>query len=256
MKTLALYVVRRLGRLIEHVGHRMAHAGRDKSPFATFLTDEALAINRARQVHLASLELPIAGKSVLEVGAGIGLHTKFFEDLNCRILSTDGRIENVAEMRRRYPMRNIQLLNLQEIEEYHQLGHFDIVYCYGLLYHTTEPEKILQGLAAICREMILLETCVTPGSHLDMHLIREGPSYSQALGGIGCRPTRPWIMEKLRAFWGYAYVTRTQPRHPEFDLDWVIPPKQLNHRAVFVGSKRPLNNLNLLDYLPDHQSYW
>jgi len=258
MRALVLLAVQRLGSLIEQVGRRMAQAGTacNADSFAVFLRDQALAINNARQAHLASLRLPIANKSVLEVGAGIGLHTKFFEDLGCSVLSTDGRIENVNEMRRRYPMRRVELLNLEEIDAYGRLEQFDIVYAYGVLYHLSDPEKVLKALASVCREMILLETCVTPGSHISVHPIRESGSLDQASGGIGCRPSRPWIMEKLRAFWGYGYVTRTQPRHPDFDLDWAIPLKKLNHRAVFVGSKRPLNNPNLLDHLPDYQTYW
>jgi len=46
--------------------------------FAGFLEPNALALNQARLNHLATLDLPIDGKSVLEVGAGIGLLTGFF----------------------------------------------------------------------------------------------------------------------------------------------------------------------------------
>ena len=42
--------------------------------FEVFLTTNPLRINAARMEHLASLKLAIAGKRVLEVGAGIGLY--------------------------------------------------------------------------------------------------------------------------------------------------------------------------------------
>ena len=58
--------------------------------FSVFQEPEALRINRVRQEHLASLGLELHGKSVLEVGAGIGLHTDFFEERGCDVLSTDG----------------------------------------------------------------------------------------------------------------------------------------------------------------------
>ena len=48
-------------------------------PFWFFLTPEARAINSARQDHLASLALPIDGRRVLEVGAGIGTITREIE---------------------------------------------------------------------------------------------------------------------------------------------------------------------------------
>ena len=58
-----------------------------------FRSDHYQRHNRRRQEHLATLELPIAGRSVLEVGAGIGDHTAFFTDRGCRVTATDGRPE-------------------------------------------------------------------------------------------------------------------------------------------------------------------
>ena len=76
-----------------------------QSEYDVFLTPQAFAINEARQAHLASLGLDLAGKSVLEVGAGIGLHTEFFESRGCTVVCTDGNPTNVAEIRRRYDLR-------------------------------------------------------------------------------------------------------------------------------------------------------
>ena len=130
--------------------------------FWVFLTPEAVAINRARQAHLASLRLPLENKSVLEVGAGIGLQTSFFEDRGCSITSTDGRPENVAEMARRYPQRTTRVLELDPPGDITSFGHFDICFCYGTLYHLSRPAEALQALSQVA-DLILLETCVTPG---------------------------------------------------------------------------------------------
>lgn len=225
------------------------------NPFAVFLSPEALAINAARLTHLASLGLDISGKSVLEVGAGIGLHTSFFEDLGCSVLCTDGRPENVNEIARRYPHRRTLVLDLDTVEDLSFLGSFDIVYCYGTLYHLTRPEHALAALSVVCREMILLETCVTPGNEKDVHFVCESASPNQSLHGKGCRPTRPWVMEKLRKYFGWAYITRTQPRHPDFDLDWVNPLQKPLHRSVFIGSKTPIDNPLLTEDIPDQQTW-
>jgi len=220
-----------------------------------FLRETYKHINDARLTHLSSLSIPLEGKTVLEVGAGIGLHTAFFEKRNCTITSTDGRQENVDEMKRRFPHRDIRLFNLLNFDSYAGFEKFDVIYCYGTLYHTPKPDEILQGLGSLCREMILLETCVSPGYHLDIHLTRESETIDQAIGIIGCRPTRAWIMDTLRKYYGYAYTTKTQPQHHDFDLDWQIPLKKQNHRAVFVGSKMPIDNLLLLSELPEFQEY-
>ena len=47
--------------------------------------------NARRQEHLASLQLDLAGKRVLEVGAGIGDHTTFFLDRECTVVATEPR---------------------------------------------------------------------------------------------------------------------------------------------------------------------
>lgn len=226
----------------------------DRSDFACFFTEKALKINDARLEHLASLNLPLKGKRVLEIGAGVGLHTSFLEQQGCNVVSTDGRKENVEEMKRRHPERDVRKFDLMDFDSYESLGAYDVVYCYGILYHTPKPGEILARLSSICSEMILLETCVTPGVHSSPMLVRETESFDQAIGLVGCRPTRPWIMEQLRAGWGHSYATVTQPNHPDFDLEWEIPFKRQNHRAVFVGSRTPLNNNPLLcKELPDKQ---
>ena len=66
-----------LGLFVERVGHFLSHYARTRTP-AVFLQPEALALNEARLRHLASLGLLLEGKTVLEVGAGIGLLTHFF----------------------------------------------------------------------------------------------------------------------------------------------------------------------------------
>lgn len=225
----------------------------EASAFDVFFEPNALSINKARLDHLRSLQLDISGQTVLEVGAGIGLHTSFFEGLGCDVLSTDGREENVGEILRRFPNRSVRKVDLEEPDEVVSLGQFDIVFCYGALYHLSTPEASLQALSDVCRNMILLETRVTPGLHNAAHLVRENISFNSALRTVACRPTRPWVMEKLEQYWGYAYVSEKQPRHQDFQLDWVVPPDVLTHRAVFVGSKKPLDNPSLLDSLPDRQ---
>ena len=84
-----------------------------------------------RQQHLASLGLDLERKQVLEVGAGIGLHTAFFEERGCEIVSTDANPVNVAEMLRRYPHRKLGVLDLDRPTDLTGLGLFDIIYCYG-----------------------------------------------------------------------------------------------------------------------------
>jgi SAM-dependent methyltransferase len=222
--------------------------------YEVFLTGQAFAINAARQNHLASLGLELSGKRVLEVGAGIGLHTEFFEARGCRVVSTDGNPSNIAEITRRHPERTVRVLDLDDPSGLDELGEFDVVYCYGTLYHLSQPERALRALAGVCRGMILLETCIALGRYPELHLVRDTDSNNQSIRSIGCRPTRSWVMEKLQTYFGHAYITVTQPDHRDFDLDWRIVESLKLHRAVFVGSKQPLANALLVEEVPEVQT--
>ncbi|MEG4231950.1 hypothetical protein QUA40_07545 [Microcoleus sp. Pol11C3] len=56
-----------------------------------FHCDGYLRHNQRKLEHLASLGLDIVGKTVLELGAGIGDHTSFFRDRSCEVIVTEGR---------------------------------------------------------------------------------------------------------------------------------------------------------------------
>jgi SAM-dependent methyltransferase len=187
--------------------------------------------NHRRLEHLASLGLNLEGKSVLEVGAGVGDHTFFFLDRNCSVLSLEARSENCqlftntmqAAIAAGYQKASRWRLVQGDVESLERAVNesFDIVYCYGLLYHLEDPAAALTAMAAHCLDMLLLESCVSFGSHEAVNEINEARSDpTQSFRGGGCRPTRPWIMSQLRALFPHVYVPRTQPAHEEFPLDW------------------------------------
>jgi SAM-dependent methyltransferase len=244
---------RRRNLLGELAGVTATQESSQTNPFDVFLAPNALAINKARQEHLASLGLDLERKRVLEVGAGIGLHTPFFLQRNCQVVVTDGNPENVEEIHRRYPQLVAEVLDLEKDDPLHRLGDFDLVYCYGLLYHLADPARALARLAEVCRGQLLLETCVSSGNFEEVLFLRDFVSNNQAVSGIGCRPTRVWVWARLRECFGYAYMARTQPNHTDFPTDWDYPPTQLLYRAVFVGSKAPLTLGTLTAEIPRQQ---
>ena len=212
--------------------------------FEIFDYPEALEINRARQEHLASLGLDLVRKRVLEVGSGVGWHTGFFEKLGCTIISTDARPENVAEHLRRYPYRKgrVEVADLNILGSHTKFGKFDIVYCYGTLYHLSNPDLCIRDLADSCEGTFLLETLVNSVDNNEMNKVAEDSSgKNQSFDGIGCRPARNWIMSELKKYYSYVYVTRSQPNNPEFPTDWsAAPDPAKNYREVFVAAKKDL----------------
>jgi SAM-dependent methyltransferase len=231
----------------------LLQGSRVPDPEGEFSSHEYRRHNQRRQEHLASLRLPLPGKTVLEVGAGIGDHTSFFIDRGCDVTTTDGRPENVDLLRRRYPKLDVRLLDLDPPTT--DPLSVDVVYCYGLLYHLSHPEEAIRYLARSAGELLLLETCVSLGLDEAVNLVDEQrTSPSQAVSGTGCRPTRTWIWARLREEFEFVYATATQPWHEQFPLDWNVGPSggQLT-RAVFVAARMPVAGVDLLAELPTVQ---
>jgi SAM-dependent methyltransferase len=219
-----------------------------------FHSPHYLRHNQRRQEHLASLGLPLAGRSVIEVGAGIGDHTSFFLDRGCQVLTTEGRPEHLRVLRERFPQLDARLLDLDNPDP-EFATQAEIVYCYGTLYHLERPAEALAFLGRLALELLLLETCVSPDNEERVNPVREEiRNPSQALGGRGCRPTRPWLWAQLSKLFPYVYATTTQPWHEEFPLEWSFEaqPDRLT-RAVFVASRRPLDSPSLATWLPNTQ---
>jgi hypothetical protein len=240
-------------------------AGKIRSPRAVFHSDHYLRHNQRRQEHLATLGVDLSNQSVLEIGAGIGDHTSFFLDRNCRVLVTEGRPDNVALLREKFSAQSKTEVRTIDVDQPVIAGladneRFDIVYCYGLLYHLKRPEEALRFMAAHCSGLLLLELCVSFGDNVAVNLVAEDQiDPSQAWTGTGCRPTRPWVFSTLKGMFEHVYVPRTQPWHEEFPVDWSAAaaaawtPGRLS-RSVFVASRRPLNSPLLLSELPATQT--
>ena len=244
-------------RKLAPVGSKLRQlAGRIRAPgpVSAFHSEEYLRHNARRLEHLASLGLPLAGRSVLEVGAGIGDHTSFFLDRGCRVTSSDGRPENVALLAKRYPALTVRLLDLDDPDQAFT-DRVEVVYCYGTLYHLRRPAEALEYLAARCSSHLLLETCVSVGDDERLELVEE-PQHnpSQATSGMGCRPTRLWVHRRLGELFPFVYMPLTQPAHPEFPLDWAAGPAVGTlTRAVYVATRDPLDNPLLSTTIPQQQ---
>jgi hypothetical protein len=207
--------------------------------------------NQRRQEHLASLGLPLANQTVLEVGAGIGDHTSFFLDRGCTVIVTEPREQNLAILRARYPDLDVRKLDLDEPPS--DAIEADIVYCYGTLYHLQHPAGAIRWMSRCTRNVLLLETCVAANLTNELYSFEErADNPDNAVSGHGCRPTRGWVRHELKAGFSHVYIPTTQPWHDEFPLDWVRP--ELSDRSlmrsVFVASHQRIVNQLLTEELP------
>lgn len=211
-------------------------------------------LNARRFEHLAQLGLDLAGRSVLEVGAGVGDHTSFFLDRGCRVTATEGREENFAYLRERFAEDERVFTARLDLDrpEAPPGGPWEVGYCYGVLYHLERPREALEFLAPLISDVLLLETVCGVGEEREVNLVPElKDRASQSLRGTGCRTTRPWVMEQLCRHFEHVYVAARQPWHPEFPDEWPEGGKSLLvGREVFVASRRRLENPMLLGELP------
>lgn len=214
-----------------------------------FDTEAAAALNNARLEHLASLELPLEGRSVLEIGAGVGWLTRFFIERGCRIVATEARLANVEELARRVPDATVRLADAEE--SLAALGRFEVVFCYGVLYHLENPVLALRNMAEVCDELLLIETHVCDSRRPILTLEDEPKSANQALRGLGHRPSPSYVVMVLnRIGFEHIYRPRLPPIHPDFDFDWRDSGESVRDghllRATFAASRRVLDSRHLV----------
>jgi hypothetical protein len=239
-------------QMVKRVGFDLVPA----TPALQFHSDFYIRHTARRLEHLASLRIPVAGMSVLEVGAGIGDHSSYYMDRGCTVTVTEARPENLEYLKKRYPHCDLHRLDMDSPSPL-PCAPFDLVHCYGLLYHLKKPEQALEFLARNTRKMLFLETCASFGETEAINDVGEVQiDPTQACSGVGCRPTRPWLFRKLQGLFEFVYLPKTQPNHEEFPIDWTAPEKHHGSfvRAVFIASREKLDNPMLTPSLIDKQT--
>jgi SAM-dependent methyltransferase len=224
-----------------------------------FHSDWYLQLTARRLEHLASLRLEVAGATVLEVGAGVGDQSHYYISRGARVTITDARPDTVEYLKSRYPGCKVLCVDIEDPRPLRG-AEFDVVHCYGLLYHVRDPLAALQFLSRCCNRMLLLESCVAFDQELTgvAVAIREDKnSPIAAISGIGCLPTRLWLFEKLKLLFEHVYIPKTQPNHEQFPVDWEEPEKRRHRlsRAIFIASRSEIDNEMLTRSLLERQVY-
>ena len=206
--------------------------------------------------HLASLGIPVAGMSVLEVGAGVGDHALFYRERGCVMTLTDAWEENLTLLRRMFPDQKVCKLDLNH-PGYLEGAPFDVVHCYGVLHHMQNPGGALEYLSGVTRRMLFLAMNVSFGDGDAMNPVDEVQgNAAPANSRPGCRPTRVWVFKRLQQHFQHVYLPKTQPNHREYPVDWTAPEKHAAAcpKAVFIASRQPLANEMLVPFLVDRQT--
>jgi len=172
---------------------------------------------------LGEIKQPLGLRTAVDVGCGLGYFSSLLKSLGFEITGADGREQNVDEAQRRIP--SIRFLRFDaEDPSLRSLGKFDLVFCFGLLYHLENPLLAIRHLEAMTDTLLLVEGVIFPGDEPTMGLVDEGPSEDQGLNHIAFYPTEACLQKMLYCA-GFRFVYRftTPPVHPGYHRNGRIP---------------------------------
>jgi SAM-dependent methyltransferase len=245
-------------KLVQRIGNLFANsdARHSRSPVidtGVFDEDFYRDITAARLAHFKSLGLSVSGKSVIDIGCGVGHLSDVLEEMGADVTCVDGRAENIARIHELHPKRKTSVVDV-ETDKLLELGKFDVVFCYGLLYHLADPLGFIRRAGAICRNWLILETCIMDSESLVVQLVSEDDAnHSQALHAMGCRPSSAYVAFGLKtAGLEHVYVTNSLPSHAQFryrlenDCSYVKNGNLM--RNIFVASRSSIDSPMLRPY--------
>jgi SAM-dependent methyltransferase len=203
-------------------------------------------LNRARgdvvRSLLGELNSSLRLETAIDVGCGIGYFSGFLQSMGFDVTAVDGRADNAAEATRRIPFISFHVMNAED-PQLQSLGTFDLVLCFGLLYHLENPFLVIRQLQAMTRSLLLVEGMCVPGEQSTMELLDEGSIDDQGLNYVGFYPSEPCLIKMLyRA--GYPFVFRL--RQPPADFRFIGTRSRKRERTLLVASKVELTTPSLV----------
>jgi hypothetical protein len=188
-----------------------------------FNDNSYLGFDEIRFKHFDSLKIDFKNKYILELGSGIGNHTKFILSKKPKyVVSIEGREDNYDVLKSKYESKVVKSI-LHDLEK--PIPYFDIkfdwIYNYGLLYHLKNPFQFVENLSLINHTNMILETCIELDG--DENNLKEGTHQSQALNGYGSRPNIYKLISELKKIYKDVYYP-IQPKHSWFNIHSTPPP--------------------------------
>ena len=210
-------------------------------------------LNRARgdvvRALLGELKEPLGLQTAIDVGCGLGYFSGFLRSLGFEVTGVDGRQQNVAEAQRRNP--GIRFVRFDaEDPAMKSLGKFDLVFCFGLLYHLENPFLTIRHLHEMTRSLLLVEAVTYLGDDPIMGFVDEPSWEDQGLRNCAFYPTEACLIKMMyRAGFPNVFRSATVPDHPAY-RDSVESKKT---RTILAASTMPLSS-GLLASLPEPPS--
>jgi SAM-dependent methyltransferase len=190
-----------------------------QNPFEAFDCPEALRINKARMDSVKELILELKSSigihSVLDAGCGVGHLSKALWELGIpKIIGIDARRENVEEAQKRHSFGSFRCVDVEDLPNGQS---FDLVFCFGLLYHLENPMRALRNVRAVTGKVLLLETMINTKVKPTLLLMDELRSINQGVRYLAFYPSESCVAKMLEAV-GFPFLYRLKilPDHPNF----------------------------------------
>ena len=175
--------------------------------------------------------------NALDAGCGVGFFSQMLTECGLNVCGFDGRADNTVEARRRFPKIPFAEADIEDPAIF-ELGSFDLVLCFGLIYHVENPLLAMRHLRALTEKCLLLESMCLPDNESTMLLREEPRQEDQSLTDMACYPSEGSLVKMLyRA--GFPAVYRVTPL-PEHD-DFRETPEHLRRRTVLLASIEPID---------------
>ena len=200
------------------------------------------ALNTARGETVArllpELQQRLNLKTAIDLGCGLGHYAEILHQSGLEVLAVDGRADNIEEAQRRFPHIKFQVLDAQD-PALMLLGKFDLVFCFGLLYHLENPFRAIRSIAQLATKVTLIEGIVYPSPEPVMVLMDENAGLDQGLNFMAFYPSEPCLMKMLQlAGLKHCYNPSDMPAHPEYHKGR----NGFRRRTVVAAAKSPIES--------------
>ncbi|MGB6900678.1 MAG: FkbM family methyltransferase [Candidatus Acidiferrum sp.] len=219
MESSAMSVIHRVPPAFAEVAEPRVHAEFtlkltpfDQRQYRRLIAARAETIQRV----VGRLKEAFALGSALDAGCGVGFFSKTLADCGLNVCGFDGRAENIAEARKRFPQVPFETADIEDAG-IRELGRFDFVLCCGLLYHLENPLMAMRNLRALTGKCLLVDSMCIPEEKPSMLLREEPRSDDQSLTDVACYPSEGSLVKMLyRAGFEMVYRVTPLPKHDDF----------------------------------------
>src|SRR5215467_1095135 len=154
--------------------------------------------------------------NAVDAGCGVGFFSQTLAECGLNACGFDARAENVEEARGRFPGIPFEEADIEDLK-IQQVGRFDLVLCFGLLYHLENPLQAIRNLRAITEKCLLLESICVPEERCTLLLRQEPRQDDQSLTELACYPSENSLVKMLyRAGFANVYRITLTPNHDDF----------------------------------------